>query len=244
MIDIIKSFLTNQIVINWIAPIITGLIVVAIPAFLIRVFQLRKDKRKVEDANQRYLNSIRPYIIQKLNIDKRLISDVRKVIIKESCIKEKYIYTEIELRDKLILDITEDNYINEKDKKDLSDFTYEVFSEFNTAQNTGKEILESKTKTKSFMFIDKYVIILIISLIICTIIQMNNRDGLDLNNNMTFGLSYITAFFSLCIVLLSYFNKSFKSRVSNETFKEKFINLFFEEIEIKDKQKQKNKTTK
>lgn len=242
MINIIKNFLTNQIVVNWIAPIITGLIVVAIPTFLIRVFQLRKDKRKVDDANQRYLNSIRPYIIQKIHIDKRFISDVRRVIVKESCIKEKYIYTEIELRDKLILDITEDNYINEMDKKELFDFTYDVFKEFSEEQVSNKDV--SKNKVKSFMIIDKYIIVLIISLVICTIIQMTSEEGADLNKNMTFGLSYIVAFFSLCITLMSYLNISFKSKVSSETsFKEKFLNLFFEEVEEKDELKQnKNKT--
>ena len=117
MINIIKNFLTNQIIVNWVAPIITGLIVVVIPTILIRLFQMKKDKRKVDDANQRYLNSIRPYIIQKITIDRKFISDIRRVVIKESCIKEKYIYTEVELRNKLILDITEDSYISEIDKK-------------------------------------------------------------------------------------------------------------------------------
>ena len=239
MINIIKSFLTNQIVINWIAPIITGLMVVVIPAFVIRFFQLRKDKRKVDDANQRYLNSIRPYIIQKINIDKRFISDIRKVIIKESCIKEKYIYTEIELRNKLILDITEDNYINEVDKKELFDFTYEIFKGFSEEQISNRE--ESKNKVKSFMILDKYIIIFILSLVICTIIQMTSEEGADLNKNMTFGLSYIASFFSLCITLLSYLNVSLKSRVSSESsLKEKFLNLFFETVEIKEELVQKN----
>lgn len=243
MINIIKNFLTNQIVINWIAPIITGLMVVVIPAFVIRVFQLRKDKRKVDDANQRYLNSIRPYIIQKINIDKRFISDVRSVIIKESCIKEKYIYTEIELRNKLILDITEDKYINEVDKKELFDFTYDIFKGFSEEQINKRET--SKNKVKSFMIIDKYIIILIISLIICTIIQMTSEEGADLNKNMTFGLSYIAAFFSLCITLLSYLNISLKSKVSSEySFKEKLFNLFFERVEVKEELEERNNKRK
>ena len=37
MINIIKNFLTNQIIVNWVAPIITGLIVVVIPTILIRL---------------------------------------------------------------------------------------------------------------------------------------------------------------------------------------------------------------
>ena len=240
MINIIKNFLTNQIIVNWVAPIITGLIVVAIPTILIRLFQTRKDKRKVDDANQRYLNSIRPYIIQKITIDRNFISDIRRVVIKESCIKEKYIYTEVELRNKLILDITEDSYISEIDKKELIDFAYEVFTGFNTKEFNETEI--SKNKTKNVVLFDKHIVVLIVSLIICTIIQITSEEDANLNENMTFGLSYIIAFFSFIITLLSYFNISFKSRVSSElNFKEKLMNLFFEEVEVKENSKNNKK---
>ncbi len=240
MINIIKNFLTNQIIVNWVAPIITGLIVVVIPTILIRLFQMKKDKRKVDDANQRYLNSIRPYIIQKITIDRKFISDIRRVVIKESCIKEKYIYTEVELRNKLILDITEDSYISEIDKKELIDFTYEVFTGFNMKEINETEI--SKNRKKTVVLFDRNTIVLIVSLFICTIIQITSGEDANLNENMTFALSYIVAFFSLIIALVSYFNISFKSRVSSDlNFKEKLFNLFFEEVEIKEKSKNNKK---
>ena len=240
MINIIKNFLTNQIIVNWVAPIITGLIVVVIPTILIRLFQMKKDKRKVDDANQRYLNSIRPYIIQKITIDRKFISDIRRVVIKESCIKEKYIYTEVELRNKLILDITEDSYISEIDKKELIDFTYEVFTGFNMKEINEAEIYKNRKKT--VVLFDRSTIVLIVSLFICTIIQITSGEDANLNENMTFALSYIVAFFSLIIALVSYFNISFKSRVSSDlNFKEKLFNLFFEEVEIKEKSKNNKK---
>ena len=240
MINIIKNFLTNQIIVNWVAPIITGLIVVVIPTILIRLFQMKKDKRKVDDANQRYLNSIRPYIIQKITIDRKFISDIRRVVIKESCIKEKYIYTEVELRNKLILDITEDSYISEIDKKELIDFTYEVFTGFNMKEINEAEIYKNRKKT--VVLFDRNTIVLIVSLFICTIIQITSGEDANLNENMTFALSYIVAFFSLIIALVSYFNISFKSRVSSDlNFKEKLFNLFFEEVEIKEKSKNNKK---
>lgn len=80
IINIFKSFLSNQFVINWVAPIITGLIVVAIPTAIIRIFRIRKDEKKVQDANERYVNLIRPYIIQKIKIDSRLITDIRGLL--------------------------------------------------------------------------------------------------------------------------------------------------------------------
>ncbi|MEG0266329.1 MAG: hypothetical protein RR659_01630, partial [Bacilli bacterium] len=45
--EIINNFLTNQIILNWIVPIITGLIVFIIPAIIIKIFQVKKDRKKL-----------------------------------------------------------------------------------------------------------------------------------------------------------------------------------------------------
>ncbi|MEG0408863.1 MAG: hypothetical protein RR623_08325 [Bacilli bacterium] len=47
MKEIINNFLTNQIILNWIVPIITGLIVFIIPAIIIKIFQVKKDRKKL-----------------------------------------------------------------------------------------------------------------------------------------------------------------------------------------------------
>ena len=242
-----KEILTNQIIINWIAPIVTGLLVVAIPTFIIKIFRIKKDVRKVEEANQRYLDCIRPYIIQKINIDGKFIRNIRSVIIKESCIKEKYIYTEIELRNKIILDITEDNYINENDKKELSDFTYQVFTDFKEKT--------SKSKKDSFQFVPNvwtiiYLITFIISLSICLIIRFISGQTVSdmLKNDNFFIFSYIVLIFAGMMTLSSMIIGEFKSKVTYENqYKDRFINVIFErptEKKIKKSKSEENKSKK
>ena len=134
------ELLKNDIVINWIAPIITGLIVVAIPAFIVKILRLRKDEKIVKEANQRYLDVIMPFIIQKIGISSVYITDIRNVIIYESGLKDKFVLSELSLRNKLVMDISESKYIDENNKKELIDFTYEVFKNFDNKNSL--EIVE------------------------------------------------------------------------------------------------------
>ena len=230
MTEILKNFLTNQIIVDWVAPLITGVILFFIPTGIIRFFQTKKDTKKISLANERFLNSVRPYIIQKINVDKEFISDIRDVIIKESCIKEKYIYTELELRNKLIMDITEDNYINESNKKELIDFTYRIFSNFNI--NLQKNNNEKLKKKKRFMNIDRYLILFVISIVFCIFIEQISKDGTNIQDNPIYAMSYVSSFFSLIIMILSYLKSIFKSNISvDRKISDKFFNFFFEEVE-------------
>ena len=94
--EVLKPFLTNELVITWVSPVITGLIVVAIPAgiiWLLKTLQIKKDEKKIEEANQRFINSIRPYIIKNIKILPKFITDTRTVVVKESGVKDKFIYS-------------------------------------------------------------------------------------------------------------------------------------------------------
>ena len=131
--EVLKPFLTNEIVITWVSPVITGLIVVAVPAgiiWLLKTLQIKKDEKKIEEANQRFINSIRPYIIQNIKILPKFITDTRTVVVKESGVKDKFIYSELSLRNKLIMDINESKYIDEDNKEKMIKFTYDTFSTF------------------------------------------------------------------------------------------------------------------
>ena len=89
---ILEPILTNQIIVDWIAPIITGLIVLLIPAIVTRVIKNRNLLRNIKDINSKIINTIRPFIIQRIEISSHFISDLRKAIIKENGIKEKYVF--------------------------------------------------------------------------------------------------------------------------------------------------------
>ena len=136
---ILEPILTNQIIVDWIAPIITGLIVLLIPAIVTRVIKNRNLLRNIKDINSKIINTIRPFIIQRIEISSHFISDLRKAIIKENGIKEKYVFNEIEIRNKILLDISETRFLKENEKQDLIDFTYEIFKNFNK-----KEIIRYK----------------------------------------------------------------------------------------------------
>ena len=227
MIEVIKDFLTNPIVVNWIAPIITGLIVLAIPTIFINFLRIRKDSKKVYEVNRRYLDAIRPYIIQKISINDKFITDIRNGIIKESNIKDKYVYTPIELKNKLILDITESNYINETNKKELLDFTYNAFKNFDVEH---KNDLKQEVQKSAHLTINKLLIIFILSFISCIIIWIFNGEKTDLTNSISYELSFVVSFISFIILIMEYFTNNFKSHVSNKNLTDKIKYFFFESV--------------
>ena len=110
--NVIKPILINEIVVNWIASIITGILVIAIPTTVLKFFRFRKDIEKINNINDRFINSIRPYIIEKIKISSNLIIDIRRTIILDSDIKERFALSKIDLRNKLIMNINESKYID------------------------------------------------------------------------------------------------------------------------------------
>lgn len=246
MVDLIKEFLTNQIVVNWIAPIITGLIVIAIPTGLAKIIRIRSDRKKVNDANNRYLDSVRPYIIQKIDISPKLISDLRSVVVDESDLKNKYVYTEIQLRNKLIMDITESKYIDEINKNELIEFTYKIFKEFEN--NSASLVVEDDKPAKKFKLKNNYLIF-IISLLILTIVSLLDKEGTKSLENPAALFSTIICMFSVLISLSSMILNFFRSEVSQRkeydyyTEYYKIMNrmLKLKEMQIKNKNKDNNK---
>lgn len=242
--NIFEPFLTNEIVINWIAPIITGLVVVGIPAIILKVLQIKKDEKKVNAANQRYVDSIRPYIIQKIEITPELITDLRKVVVRESNLKDKYVYSELELRNKLIMDITENKYIDEVSKHELITFTYKSFKAFEK-QNIVVE--ESKTKILKKLNIDYTIIVFIISIVIMIIVSIVDKEGTKTFENPAALLSTITCLFSMLALFINLTTKFFRSGVIEKREYNYYTNYFKvlnDLIKLKEMQIKKNKDNK
>lgn len=108
--EIILPFLRNDIVNNWIAPIITGLILLAIPVVLSRI----KKNKEVKRINEKIIDAIKPFIIQQIGIDLQTIVNIRTSIIKDSEIDNRKVYGIDDIKNKLILDIAETRYLNEQ----------------------------------------------------------------------------------------------------------------------------------
>lgn len=221
MLDLLK----NDIVINWIAPIITGLIVVVIPTVIVKIFTLKKDEKTIKGANQRYLDSIMPFIIQKIEISSSYITDIRNVIIEESRLKDKYVYSELNLRNKLVMDISESKYVDEGNKKELIDFTYETFKSFTENKCSELQSEESDSKKIKFFFdlITNPLIILILSQLIITIVVIFDKRGIKPEENVLILLPFFLGFVSILGVVAKMFSKIFESNVSRNKSRNEFI---------------------
>ncbi len=154
------ELLKNEIIVNWIAPIITGLIITGISSLIVKKFKDKRDEKIINTANERFVRTILPFIIQKIECEETYISDIRSVIVKESGLKDKYVYQEIELRNKLIMDISESKYINEENKKELIAFTYKIFKRYEKKEEN--KIKEEKPLKKNYNMITIILILLIV----------------------------------------------------------------------------------
>lgn len=227
---LVKELLTNNIITAWIAPIITGVIASII---IIKIQNFRNNKL-ISEINKRYLNDIKEYIINYVKIKPTLISDIRKSIVSEYRIKEKYIYNELMLRNKLILDITENQYINKSNKIELINFTYDTFKSFENKDSTeydfsiGYSLSEKIIITISFLFLIFGGIVLIFA---------NNGNSRFMTFIENSNWIAVSKYISMVVIIINTI-----IILKRTSIKEKFINLFFDEVEISDdKSKEKSK---
>lgn len=214
--NVIKPILINEIVVNWIAPIITGILVIAIPAIVLKFFRLRKDTKKINNVNDRFINSVRPYIIEKIKISSNLIIDIRRAIIMDSNIKERFVLSEIDLRNKLIMDINESKYIDEVNKKELIDFTYEIFKDFEKENELidNKEISIRERKVNILNnFVKNPIILFFVSQIMIVLTSFFDKSGVKPEDNYAVLLPLILGIFSLFSFLLDYIFKMLRSDI-------------------------------
>ena len=202
---ILKPILTNQIIVDWIAPIVTGLILLLIPVILTKFIKNNTLLKNIKDVNNKIINTIRPFIIQRIEINSHFISDLRKAIIKENKIKEKYIFNEIQIRNKILLDISETRFLKENEKQDLINFTYKVFNDFDEKQilsNTSSEDIEEQNIKKLSMKLTS--IILIISLIIMLIAYIVKPVNSNIEDNIVILITLISSTASLLSLFTNY----------------------------------------
>lgn len=120
----IASFLTNNIIMIWVAPIVTGLIV----AIIVKVLSINKSKKEIKRANLEYKNAILPYVLQKIYLGETVLHAIRDAISKETGILKKHLYSDQELMNMLIFDITKTQFSTENGKKELIDHICNMFS--------------------------------------------------------------------------------------------------------------------
>ena len=220
------ELLKNEIVINWIAPIITGLIVVAIPTIVIKTFKFKKDEKTIKQANQRFLDCIMPFVIQKIEVSSSYISDMRNVIIEESGLRDKYVYSEMGLRNKLIMDISESKYVDEDRKKELIDFTYNIFKDFENKESleVSEEHEQKKLNTKffSWLMIDPLGLLIISQIMIVIVVIFDGRN-IKPEENILIMLPFLLGFISVIGISIKIISKIFESNVSRKKYRDDMI---------------------
>ncbi|MCI8978404.1 MAG: hypothetical protein HFI99_15500 [Lachnospiraceae bacterium] len=120
----IISVLTNNIVVIWIAPVITGIVV----AILIKCFTIKKTKKEIKRANQEYKEAILPYVLQTIILEEKVIHGIRDAICIEASIPKKHMYSDEDLMNILIYDITKTRYSTEDRKIELIGHICKMFS--------------------------------------------------------------------------------------------------------------------
>jgi hypothetical protein len=127
MFEIIAEFLRNDIMIYWIAPMIgTIIVVIAIKLFMDR-YKSKTIISIINIANNRFIDAVRPFFIQEIEINMKIIHNIRNAIKREYCADDNMLYTIEQLEEQIILDISETKYLTEERKKELIHNVYRKF---------------------------------------------------------------------------------------------------------------------
>ncbi|MBP1755741.1 MAG: hypothetical protein H6Q59_2139 [Firmicutes bacterium] len=177
MFEIIAEFLRNDIMINWIAPIIgTVIVVIAIKLFMDR-YQSKTVISIINVANNRFIDAIRPFFIQEIEINMKIVNNIRNAIKREYCADDNMLYTMEQLEEQIILDISETKYLTEERKKELIHNVYSKFEELKSEvpENHPEEQTELiKSEINKLKSSNSRLFILFILVIMMTIIILIN----------------------------------------------------------------------
>lgn len=138
-----NNFFENTLVINWIAPIITGIIVVILTSVLGKILSIwwknRAFIRKRDSANEKYINNVLPYMIQQIEISRDVLYSIKKAIAAEYQIAEKYLFKNEEIRNSIVLSISNTRFMTEANKINMINGVIRFFNEIGEDKIT-KEI--------------------------------------------------------------------------------------------------------
>ena len=164
---------------------------------------------------------MRQFIVQNIEIYLFTIQDLRKAIVKEFNLKEKYNLTEENLRNKIIYDISESKYINEKDKKDLIDYTYKTFN--NVELLTQERIIEKENSKKAGLVLS---VIILISSIVFTGAMIGELYRPDTSERFIIISDTSALFISLISIVIGFL--SLRRILKSTSVNEKILDIFFE----------------
>ncbi len=144
MLQGIEDFLRHGVLLNWIAPIIGTIIGAIAVKLLIDRYKSKSVISIINIANNRFVDAIRPFFIEEIEIDMKIVINIRNAIKREYCADDDMIYTIEQLKEQIILDISETKYLSEERKKTLIHNVYLKFDNYKA--ETEAEIVEEQTE--------------------------------------------------------------------------------------------------
>lgn len=140
------NFFSDETIKVWIAPIITGVIVALIVAF-ITLFIKRKNTvnyiNTISAAEEKLIEILRPFFIQELELTEDVLIDSRKSIIREYKLRDDKFISIQEIKEIIILDILRTRFIKEEDKKRLIESTYNTFNKYKNSVQKDKDYIKT-----------------------------------------------------------------------------------------------------
>lgn len=220
--NILLPVLENEIIVNWIAPIVTSLIVLAIPVIFSKMLRRYNNVKKVNETNKKIINAIRPFIIQQIDINLQSVVNIRDAIIKESQLKDREVYSIEDIQNKLLLDIAETRYLKEQEKQNLMNFTYKVFSSnIKLKKSIDRESIKIKNEAKRRVSLIVEIITIVISAVTGAIIA--NKDVYYKEN-----ILYILSIFTIATIVSVEYLQLIIGRNEYISFVDDFISFISE----------------
>ena len=201
----------NHIITTWIAPVVTGVIVVVVTTGMgkiIAIWLKNKTFLKNRDrANEKYIDNILPYMIQKRDINADFVTSVKNAISIQFNLQEKYLYTNEQLKNQIILSISDSKFITELQKFELTQHVQRTF------ENIGNDIEKVEiTKKEEKTISKKYpIIMLVISLCFTLIVYAICPEKADNPNSLAqslIGIGSIISVVSAAMLWMTFLSES------------------------------------
>lgn len=189
--EYIMHFLENNIVVNWLAPVVTTLVATV----LIRIFTIEKKQKKINYANGKYVDAIKPYMVQKFELNIEILYSIKNAISIETGVSKKDLYSTKTLKDILIYNVSTTQFITDAEKVEIIQHIINLFLEIEVSKT--KEIERSKNKNK------KIIILMIFGIVLLTVGMtlyfINPEKSQDLNS---FYAGFVNGLISVAMVCL------------------------------------------
>lgn len=187
----------DNIITTWIAPIVTGVIVVFFTTGIGKIISIwwknRTFSKNRDRANEKYIDNILPYMIQKIEVDNDFVRSVKNAISIKFNLQEKHLYTNEQLKNLIILSISDSKFMTELQKHELIQHVQNVFKNIGNNTENVEVLRKEERRTRK-----KYpMIVFVISVCFTLIVYVICPEKVDDPNSVAQLLAILGILFSL-----------------------------------------------